>query len=78
MSLNPTKLGEMLNSGNQIIEFYEHPIHGDEHPIIAVSHLHQLAANTDFYELDDMLADHKEYEPSFIDNKFYIGEFETN
>jgi hypothetical protein len=73
----PTKYGEMVNSIGQKIEFVEHPTRGDEHPVIAVCHELELAASTDFYELDDMTADHKEYEPSFQNNKFFIGEFEA-
>jgi hypothetical protein len=75
MNANPTKYGEMVNSIGQKIEFVEHPTKGDEHPVIAVCHELQLAAATDFFELDDMTADHKEYEPSFQDGKLFIGDF---
>jgi hypothetical protein len=74
MALQPTHYGTMTNSIGQVIDFYEHPIHGDETPVVAVSHLDKLAASTDFYELDDMVADHGEYEPLFIDGKFQHGE----
>lgn len=74
---DPTKYGEMTNSIGQKIEFVEHPTRGDEYPVIAVCHELELAACTDFYELNDMTADHKEYEPSFQDGKFFIGEFES-
>lgn len=77
MNANPTKYGEMVNSLGQKIEFYEHPTRGDEYPVIAVCHELKLADNSTFYELDDMLADHREYEPSFQENKLYIGEFEN-
>ena len=73
----PTKYGEMVNSIGQKIEFVEHPTKGDEHPVIAVCHELQLAAATDFFELDDMTADHKEYEPSFQDGKLFIVDFEA-
>lgn len=76
MKADPTKLGEMVNSIGQKIEFYEHPFQGDEYPIIAVSNDLKLAANTDFHDLDDMTAEHKEYEPSFQDGKLFIGDFE--
>lgn len=77
MSWNPTKYGSMVNSLGQTIDFYEHPTKGDEHPVIAVCHDLKLAQSTDFYELDDMTADHKEYEPSFQEGLLYIGEFEA-
>jgi hypothetical protein len=35
----------------------------------------ELASASTFYELDDMMADHKEYEPNFFEGKFFIGEF---
>jgi hypothetical protein len=70
---NPTKLGEMVNSNNQLIEFYEHPLQGDAYPVICVSHSLELAANSEFYDLNDMEAEHGEYEPLFIDGKFQIG-----
>ncbi len=33
----------------------------------------KLADYTDFMETDDMIASHKEYEPSFIEKKLFIG-----
>jgi hypothetical protein len=77
MNANPTKFGEIINSLGQKIEFYEHPYQGDEHPVNAVCHELQLAAATDFFELDDITADHKEYEPSFQDGKLFIGVIEA-
>jgi hypothetical protein len=76
MSHNPTEYGKMTNSKGQVIVFVEHPTRGDEYPVIAVCHKLKLASSTDFFELDDMMADHKEYEPSFENGKLLIGEFE--
>lgn len=76
IGLNPTVFGEMTNSKGQLITFVEDPNRGDEASIICVCHELQLAAHSGFYELDDMTADDKEYEPSFEDGKFYIGCFE--
>lgn len=78
MSHNPTKYGEFTNTKGQLIEFYEHPLIGDEWPVICVSHELKLAATSDFYELDDMTAEHGEYEPVFIDGELYHGEFKAN
>jgi len=77
MSHNPTKYGSMINDEGQIIDFYEHPLKGDESSIIAVNHDLQLADYTGFYELDDMTAEHGEYQPSFVLGKLNIGEFEV-
>lgn len=76
MSYNPTEYGRMTNSKGQEIIFVEHPTRGDEYPVIAVCNELKLACSTDFFELDDMMADHKEYEPSFENGKLLIGEFE--
>jgi hypothetical protein len=43
--------------------------------VICVCHELQLAAYSGFYETDDMMADHKEYEPTFKDGKLHIGDF---
>lgn len=77
MDHNPTSYGEMANSKGQVIDFMEHPTKGDLYPIICVSHELKLADYSGFYETDDMEADHKEYEPSFVNGKLMIGEFET-
>jgi hypothetical protein len=72
---NPTEYGRMINSLGQEIIFIEHPLRGDEYPVICVCHALELASDSTFYELDDMMADHKEYEPNFFEGKFYIGQF---
>ena len=76
MANNPTQYDEMINSLGQKIVFYEHPFKGDEFPVICVNHDLKLAAASTFYDLDDMTAEHKEYEPSFKNGKFYIGDSE--
>jgi len=75
MSHNPTEYGRMTNSLGQEIIFVEHPLRGDETPVICVCPQLELASYSTFYELDDMIADHKEYEPSFQEGKFLIGQF---
>jgi hypothetical protein len=71
----PFSLGQIVNSLGQTIEFYEHPTLGDGGEVICVCHELKLASKSTFYETDDMMADHKEYEPSFQDGKFFIGDF---
>jgi hypothetical protein len=75
MAHNPTEYGRMTNSLGQEIIFVEHPLRGDETPVICVCPQLELASYSTFYELDDMIADHKEYEPSFQEGKFLIGQF---
>jgi hypothetical protein len=73
MSHNPTSYGKMTNSIGQEIEFYEHPLLGDETEVICVCHALKKAAYSTFWETCDMEAEHGEYEPSFIDGKLLIG-----
>lgn len=74
MSHNPTSFGTHVNVLGQTIEFYEHPLKGDEAEVICACHDLQLAAYSSFFEIDDMIQDHREYEPSFQNGKFYIGD----
>lgn len=75
MSHNPTSFGTHVNLLGQTIEFYEHPLKGDEAEVICACHDLKLAANSSFFETDDMInTEHREYEPSFQDGKFYIGD----
>mgnify|MGYP003606717051 CR=1 FL=1 len=71
----PTVLATLTNSLGQEIELVEHPTKGDEGFVIAICHDLKLAEDTPFFDLADMLAEHKEYEPSFVDGKLHIGGF---
>lgn len=75
MKHEPSVYGKMVNSLGQEIEFVEHPLKGDESPVICVCHELKLADYSTFFELDDMTADHKEYEPTFVNGKLLIGGF---
>jgi len=77
MSHNPTSFGSIINKVGQEITFYEHPLRGDEAPVIIVCHELQLAESSDFMETDDMANEDGEYQPSFIDGELYIGEFKN-
>lgn len=73
MEHEPTIYTTIINSLGQRIDLVEHPLKGDESVVIAVCHELQIASYTDFYDLDDMLAEHKEYEPLFINGNFQHG-----
>ena len=62
----PTIYHEFVNSQGKQIRFVEHPFDGDEYPIIIMFMEDRKAFNSGFYDLDDMLADHGEYEPLLI------------
>lgn len=73
----PTQLGEeFLNSAGQKITFYEHPTGGDSVQVVCVCHDLKLAALSDFFEIDDMIADHREYEPIFTKEGNLVSGFE--
>ena len=74
MSHKPTSYGTFVNSLGQTIDFLEHPLQGDTSEVICACHELQLASYSSFFETDDMIADHKEYEPSFQNGNFYIGD----
>lgn len=65
MSKNPTSYGVMMNDKGQQIEFFEHPTLGDMSDIICACHELQVAEYSGFYETDDMIAEHGEYQPWF-------------
>lgn len=69
----PTLLGKIINSVGQLIEFYEHPIYGDDAEVICVCHELELAEYSGFFEIDDMIAKHGEYEPRFENRELQIG-----
>lgn len=75
ISLNPTSYGKMINSIGQEIEFFEHPIKGDTTFVLCVCHQLKLASYSTFMETDDMTAEHKEYEPTFVNGILLIGGF---
>ena len=56
MSLNPTKIGTMVNGLEQKIDFYENPVLGDMAPVIAV--WSSYAYETDFFDLEDLTNQH--------------------
>ena len=75
MSYNPTSYGKITNTKGQEIEFFEHPLLGDETFVICACHEIQSADYSPFFEIDDMTEEHKEYEPWFNEqNKLKIGE----
>jgi len=62
---HPSKLGGMVNTKLQHVEFYEHPEYGDEVPVFGV--IDGVLFNTEFFDLDDM-AQGLEYEPVLVGN----------
>jgi hypothetical protein len=73
ISQNPTEYGRMTNSAGQTVVFYEHPTRGDEYPVIVAFPQYEVAFTSEFFDTDDMAADHAEYEPIFVDGQLQYG-----
>ena len=71
---NPTVFDTLVNSLGQTIKLVEHPTKGDEAEVICMCDDLKLAAYSGFFETADMMADHKEYEPSFRGGQLWIGD----
>ena len=65
-----TLLGTHTNDKGQLLEFYEHPLNGQDSPVIVCFPSEQVAVSSNFYELDDMTEFAGEYEPYFEKNTF--------
>lgn len=68
MDFKPTIIGSVINQLGQVITFVEHPLWGDEYPVIAVFHEFEMAVNTEFFDMDDMYTG-SEYLPVYRDGE---------
>lgn len=68
MDFKPTIIGSVINQLGQVITFIEHPVLGDEYPVIAVFHEFEIAVNTEFFDMDDMYPG-SEYLPVYRDGE---------
>ena len=67
-------LESMTNEIQQRVEFYEHPTMGDMHPVIVCFPDYELAFESDFYDLDDMMSDHTgDYRPFLVEQHLVLG-----
>ena len=65
---NATCYGNHRNDLGQVVEFYEHPIHGDEADILALFPNYGVAFGTGFFDLEDMTATYHSI-GMFLDSK---------
>jgi len=65
---NATILGDFRNDLGQYMEFYEHPIYGDEADVIVAFPNYDAAFGTGFYDLEDMTATYHSI-GMFLDSK---------
>lgn len=66
--MDATLYGSMENDMGQLIEFVEHPLLGDEAPIICMCRELELAQESEFWDLHDMKSN-DDYMPLFLDGK---------
>ena len=72
-ALNPFIYTTFTNSLGQKIKIVEHPIQGDESPVIVVCDELKLADYSDFYETGEIDEVGGEYEVGFVDGKLAHG-----
>lgn len=65
IDLKPTVYNTIINQLGQEIELVEHPIQGDEYPVIAIYHKEKLAVCTDFYDTMDFYKG-SDYNPVYM------------
>ncbi len=65
MALKPTVYDTIVNQEGQTIEFVEHPLQGDEYPVIAIYHKEKIAVCTDFWDCGDFY-EGSEYNPVYM------------
>lgn len=65
MALDPTIYATLTNKEGQVMDLVEHPIKGDEYPVIIVYHAEKLAVCSDFFDTDDLLGG-EDYEPVYM------------
>jgi hypothetical protein len=70
---NPTVYTTFTNSLGQEIKIVEHPIQGDESPVIVVCDDLKLADLSDFYETGEIDEVGGDYEVGFVDGKLVHG-----
>ena len=65
MALEPTIYSTITNKEGQVMDLVEHPIKGDEYPVIIVYHAEKIAVCSDFYDTEDM-EHNSDYEPVYM------------
>ena len=71
INMDATILGSMENDMGQLIEFVEHPLMGEDAPVICMCRELEVAEPSDFFETYDMQKI-EDYMPFFIDGKLKL------
>lgn len=58
----------LINKSGQSVEFWEHPIQGDDYPVIVAFPELELAFNSEFMETSDMTGG-DDYEPHCVNGE---------
>lgn len=73
MALKPTVYCTITNTLGQSFDLVEHPIKGDEYPVIILYHEEKIAADSEFWDTADMEQDHMEYTPFYLYGELHFG-----
>lgn len=76
MNLNPTKYFSGVNSLGQKVELVEHPIKGDESPVIVVFPEVKKAFHSEFwdtYDMEEGIENKSDYEPLYHNDMLLMG-----
>ena len=65
MALEPTIYSTITNKEGQVMDLVEHPIKGDEYPVIILYHAEKIAVCSDFYDTEDM-EHNSDYQPVYM------------
>jgi len=65
---NATCYGKHRNDLGQVVEFYEHPIHGEDSDVLALFPNYGVAFSTGFFDTEDMTATYHSI-GMFLDSK---------
>lgn len=68
MAKEPYMYDEIINTQGLRVQFYEHPVWGDEFPVLVVFPAEKLAFCSEFFDTDDMMAN-GDYEPQLMDDQ---------
>ena len=71
MALKPTVYSTITNVIGQKMDLVEHPLRGDEYPVIIIYHAEKLAICSEFYDTDDMEAK-GDYEPIYMHGEMLL------
>ena len=73
-ALKPTIYETFTNNIGQKFDLVEHPILGDEYPVIIMSHEHKEAFASEFFDTEDLTNENAgDYHPVYMFGQVHLG-----